>query len=1031
MLCAQCHGPISDPSEVCLDCTTSSRGANATVAIARPAPGGFLDPSRLGPYRVLGRIGRGGMGEVYRATDERNGAVVALKIATRLDPISLARFKRESRILTRIDHPAVVRVYDSGDGELPWIAMELAEGQSLHDAFLADRASAAWLDRLAAATAQLLEGLAALHEAGVIHRDLKPTNVVIGKTGRVKILDFGLARLTDAAPDVTLVGHVVGSFAYIPPEQAMGQPLDGRSDLYALGVMLYELLTGDVPFSAPTTVGLLLKHVNAEPERPTLIDPRIPAAWERFVLRLMAKRPERRFQSAREAHAAVLGLAPPRTLAVVQEARPGTLSATLRLGHAPTLIGRQSLLEMLDGKVEEADGGQPVLIVIAGAAGTGKTRVLDEARVFAWRRRGLYLRLPSRPGEGLAAFTRPLRDLARDIEREGDAVRQALAREATSVAETLAARADDIAGAALAAFLDRLSRQGLVVVVADELDQAGELAAFLLALVGRASRLDTARGTRRSRSRLAILAASRLPLPEILRDAGAAVRVVPLKPLDLAGVRSFLASTFPALPHLEALTVRLAAASGCVPAALKELCCALVAEGSVIPANDGWRYAPQLLQGASDTEAAVAALELPEPIETLAARIARLDPARLALLKRIALKIGEFPPEAVRGEIDPDDFLAAVDELVRAGFIADSASGDLLPPSELLVEALRRVAASGPQRPQRRPGGRTESASASTVFATGLATPALPSGTTLELLRRLDSGDLDAGEALLEFARNATEEGDPMGGLEHAQLAFDLYHQAGSDVGAARARLEQGRAYLKLADGLRARRVHIEAVGLAKRAAATETHAQALAGLGASYHLQGDLERAVASFREALALNPREADTLVSLSVRAARALAEIGRRPAALEAAIFARRSANEKLTLPLAAELLALEAELSESREVARMKAKQAYEAARASARGDLEAEALLVLAATEGGVDAPLPAAAVEAARAAASPLVELRALIALARAHRATGNLGEAERQEKEAANLRLRLARLQGPARRMFLARPALKAAAPA
>src|SRR5207247_1871884 len=137
------------------------------------------------------------------------------------------------------------------------------------------------------------------------------------------------------------------------------------------------------------------------------VDPRIHAAWERFVLRLMAKRPERRFQSARDAHAAALALAPRRMLVLVPEARSATLTATLRLGHAPTLIGRQSLLDTLDRAVDEADGGQPMLVVLAGGAGTGKTRVLDEARVFAWRRRGLYLRVPSRPAAGLAAFTQP------------------------------------------------------------------------------------------------------------------------------------------------------------------------------------------------------------------------------------------------------------------------------------------------------------------------------------------------------------------------------------------------------------------------------------------------------------------------------------------------------------------------------------------------------------------------------------------------------------------------------------------------
>jgi hypothetical protein len=260
-------------------------------------------------FRVLGHLGGGGMGEVYLAEQVSLGRKVALKVLRRevgQQPGMSERFRREARLLSSVEHPAVVRVIDFGQSEEgTCLVMELAEGETLLQALEAGPMDP---ERGRRVLVQLAEGLAAIHEKGIIHRDLKPENVVLtpGPRGeQARLLDFGIARLVEPDPDsrgLSQVGVVLGTPEYLSPEQAMGQPLDGRSDVYSLGVLAYRMLTGQLPFQGPNARDFLLQHVSAAPRPLLQLAPQVASQPElsAVVMRALAKDPKARPQSAQE-----------------------------------------------------------------------------------------------------------------------------------------------------------------------------------------------------------------------------------------------------------------------------------------------------------------------------------------------------------------------------------------------------------------------------------------------------------------------------------------------------------------------------------------------------------------------------------------------------------------------------------------------------------------------------------------------------------------------------------------------------------
>ena len=268
--------------------------------------------TRLGPYEILAPLGAGGMGEVYRARDVRLHREVALKVlpeAVASDASHLARFEREARSASALNHPNIVTIYDVGrEGAVSYIAMELVEGRSLRE-LLAD--GPAPLRKVAALGAQIAEGLARAHAANLAHRDLKPENVMVTPDGLVKILDFGLAKLAPSSDDAsgsvvrtlsaaTEPGFIVGTVGYMSPEQASGRAIDFRSDQFALGAILYELLTGLRAFQRASPIETLSAVLKEDPPLLSAVRPQTPEAMRRVIERCLAKEPDERYASTRD-----------------------------------------------------------------------------------------------------------------------------------------------------------------------------------------------------------------------------------------------------------------------------------------------------------------------------------------------------------------------------------------------------------------------------------------------------------------------------------------------------------------------------------------------------------------------------------------------------------------------------------------------------------------------------------------------------------------------------------------------------------
>src|SRR5215212_10725206 len=253
-----------------------------------------------GRYRIIRRIGSGGMADVYEAEDTQLGRRIALKLLySRFaeDAEFVERFRREASSAAGLNHPNVVQVFDRGqwDGTY-YIAMELLEGRNLKQIV---REHGALEPALAVdIVLQILKAERFAHRRGVVHRDIKPHNVIVDEEGRAKVTDFGIARA--GASDMTETGSIMGTAQYLSPEQAQGQPVDERSDLYSIGVVLYELLTGHVPFDGESPVTIALKHVAEEPVPPSQLNPAVAPALDAVVLRALEKDPAERFADADE-----------------------------------------------------------------------------------------------------------------------------------------------------------------------------------------------------------------------------------------------------------------------------------------------------------------------------------------------------------------------------------------------------------------------------------------------------------------------------------------------------------------------------------------------------------------------------------------------------------------------------------------------------------------------------------------------------------------------------------------------------------
>jgi len=252
-------------------------------------------------YRIEDLLGQGGMAQVYRGTDTVLGRTVAIKVLSpqyARDDAFVTRFRREAQAAAKLNHPGVVSVYDTGsDDSVHYIVMEYVAGRTLAEVLSSEGRLSP--ERSAEVAAQVAGALSFAHAAGLVHRDIKPGNIMLTPSGEVKVMDFGIARAL-SSESLTQTATVLGTASYLSPEQAQGSPVDARSDLYSLGVVLYEMLTGQPPFAGDSPVAVAYKHVREDPVLPTDLVPEVGEDLQAVVMKAMAKNPANRYSSAEE-----------------------------------------------------------------------------------------------------------------------------------------------------------------------------------------------------------------------------------------------------------------------------------------------------------------------------------------------------------------------------------------------------------------------------------------------------------------------------------------------------------------------------------------------------------------------------------------------------------------------------------------------------------------------------------------------------------------------------------------------------------
>lgn len=334
-------------------------------------PGAIL----RGRYRLETEIGRGGMGVVYRATDLELLRQVAVKVVLEIDSEDARqRLIREARSAASLNHPNIVSVYDVGvSHDLPFFVMEYVMGASLAKRPRAELAS------IVAVASQICGALGHAHTNSVVHRDLKPENILLTNDGTVKLADLGLA-VSPSGARISKSGLIIGTASYMAPEQALGRPVDGRADLYALGVLLYELATGRLPFEGDDPLAVISQHIHAAVVPPSVLVPSLPLGLESIILRLLEKSPEERFASAGEVAAALQNSL---TDVSTRQDDPSAAVAMLQALSRGRLVGRDEELAKIRELWNRARIGKGHGVLISGEPGAGKTRLAREITVQA------------------------------------------------------------------------------------------------------------------------------------------------------------------------------------------------------------------------------------------------------------------------------------------------------------------------------------------------------------------------------------------------------------------------------------------------------------------------------------------------------------------------------------------------------------------------------------------------------------------------------------------------------------------------
>ena len=644
-------------------------------------------------YQLESELGRGGMGVVYRARDTLLKRDVAVKMLLEASRAGRERMLQEARAVAQLDHPHIVPVYDAGliaakppQAATAFIVMQWIAGQTLKE-----RHSVTLADTLRIAS-QLCQALAHAHQHGLVHRDIKPANVLITDDGTAKLTDFGLAR--SVATQLTHEGGLAGTLDYIAPEQALGQKVDGRADLYSLGVLLYELTTGRLPFEADNPVSVLTQHLYAPVVPPSAHDESIPPALETLIARLLSKKPADRPQSAEAVLAILEELRRPTAVDVPRTAtRPASLERIVR----GRLVGRERELAQIQQIWGQTMSGAGQVLLISGEPGVGKTRLTRELMTLAEASGGRAL-LGAAYAEGDAPYGPLTQLLRRSLENQPPDLPDQVLADLIGVAPELGRRFPDVPPnprldpvseqqrlfESVVAMAQVLSQQRPLLLVFEDIHWADSGTAQLLRHLAR-----------RLRQRPVLLAATyrevetdtESPFYQVLLDLNRERLATRLKltRLDRPATERLLQTLFdePITPEFLDGIYRDTEGN---PFFVEEVCKALVESGD-LTYEDGVWHRP-----------AMAEMAIPPSIRAaIQARLARL-PEAVAETLRLAAVLGrefEFEVLARAGDLSEDDLLDALERAIRAQLIEELpgqgsafAFAHALLPSALLEEMM-------------------------------------------------------------------------------------------------------------------------------------------------------------------------------------------------------------------------------------------------------------------------------------------------------------------------------------------------------
>ncbi len=409
--CPTCGAHSAPDERFCGECgaslvDTAERPTRTPTPAPTPAPSPALPASfASGRYQVQRFLGEGGRKRVYLAHDSKLDSDVAIAVIKTegLDADSLTRIRREAQAMGRLrDHPHIVTVHDIGeeDGQ-PFIVSQYMAGGDLEGLLQASENHRLPLDQAMRFAVEVRDALEHAHGRGIIHRDLKPGNIWLTEDGTAKLGDFGLAMAVDRSR-VTVAGMMLGTVAYMPPEQALGRQADARSDLYSLGCVLYEMVTGRPPFLGDDTVAIISQHINTAPVAPSWHNPEVPRSLEALIMRLLAKDPDERPESAAAVEQALNAVV--ETAATVAERTVQEEANPLDRLAGGVFVGREKEMDELRAGLEDALSGRGRLLMLVGEPGIGKTRTSEELATYASLRSAQVLWGRCYEGEGAPAY---------------------------------------------------------------------------------------------------------------------------------------------------------------------------------------------------------------------------------------------------------------------------------------------------------------------------------------------------------------------------------------------------------------------------------------------------------------------------------------------------------------------------------------------------------------------------------------------------------------------------------------------------